>query len=61
MIDKIIKEDGPLLATCGAIWSYCSLVNVSNIAQQIGVIFAGLTAILVFLHRIYIFWKDTHK
>lgn len=58
MLEKIIKEDGPALSVCGSIFTYCTLANVATVAQQIGVIAAAIGAVVVCLHRIWLFMND---
>lgn len=57
-VAQLAKKDGPVLSVCGALFSYCSFANMAEIAQQVGVIAAAITAVLVLIHRMWIFKKD---
>lgn len=57
-VQQIIKQDVPMLTACGGIFTYCSLANTAEVMQQVGVISAGLGAIVLLVHRLIIFWRD---
>lgn len=59
MLNQIAKEDGPVLGICTGLFTYCTLANVASIMQTLGMIAAGATAIVVFLHRVYVIWKGS--
>ncbi len=57
MLPTAIKEDGPILGACGGLFTFCTISNVASVMQALGLIAAGLTAILVLIHRVYVIWK----
>lgn len=61
MLSQMVKEDMPILGACGGLVTFCTIANVASIMQALGIIAAGLTAIIVLIHRIYVVWKDITK
>lgn len=52
-----IQESVPKILACGGIFTYCKLADIATITQQIGMICAGITAVIVLVHTVWKIWK----
>lgn len=56
-----LKQDILPLSVGGGFIAGSTLSDIATIAEQVGIILGACLVFVTLIHRIYIFWKDTHK
>lgn len=56
-----IKQDIVPLSVGSGFIAGSTLSDIATVAEQIGIVLGAFLVFVTLIHRIYIFWMDTHK